>query len=139
MNKMEWEGEGGAGGGVGGGAKIGEIGKLVRGIKNKLLVHTKTRHRQAPYNYLVFPFKPQYCTPVQYILELYKDVYYSVQIHSNHSESFKNLERCSLRVRRSSLILLCVGRLVATQRGLNTKRPTLVFFLGPTKPLQSYG
>ncbi len=25
------------------------------------------------------------------------------------------------------------------QRGLNTKRPTIVFFLGPTKPIQSYG
>jgi hypothetical protein len=25
------------------------------------------------------------------------------------------------------------------QRGLNTKRPTLIFFLGPTKPLPSYG
>jgi len=25
------------------------------------------------------------------------------------------------------------------QRGLNTKRPTLVFLLAPTKPLQSYG
>ncbi len=24
------------------------------------------------------------------------------------------------------------------QRGLNTKRPTVVFFLGPTKPLRSY-
>jgi hypothetical protein len=27
----------------------------------------------------------------------------------------------------------------AMQRGLNTKKHTLVFFLGPTKPLQSYG
>ncbi len=26
----------------------------------------------------------------------------------------------------------------AGQRGLNSKRPTLIFFLGPTKPLQSY-
>ncbi len=26
----------------------------------------------------------------------------------------------------------------STQRGLNTKSPTLVFFLDPTKPLQSY-
>ncbi len=26
-----------------------------------------------------------------------------------------------------------------TQIGLNTKRPTHVFFLGPTKPFQSYG
>ncbi len=25
------------------------------------------------------------------------------------------------------------------QRGLSTKRPTIVFFLGPTKPLPSYG
>ncbi len=25
------------------------------------------------------------------------------------------------------------------QRGLNTKRPTIVFFLGPTKPLPLYG
>jgi hypothetical protein len=24
------------------------------------------------------------------------------------------------------------------QRGLNTKRPTIVFFLGPTKPLPSH-
>jgi hypothetical protein len=29
--------------------------------------------------------------------------------------------------------------LLLNQRGLNAKRPTIVFFLGPTKPLQSYG
>ncbi len=27
----------------------------------------------------------------------------------------------------------------AMQRGLNTKRPTTVFFLGPTKPLPPFG
>ncbi len=36
---------------------------------------------------------------------------------------------------------LCVGILEkstgARQRGLNTKRPTIVFFLGPTNPLPS--
>ncbi len=53
-------------------------------------------------------------------------------VHLNHSESLKHLGWCSHRVWRSSLVLYTVvRRLVRRQRGLNTKRPTLVFFWVP--------
>ncbi len=42
----------------------------------------------------------------------------------------------SVYVNDMRILVSCV--LSFDQRGLNTKRPTIVFFLGHTKPLQSY-
>ena len=55
-----------------------------------------------------------------------------------NSETQRNVHEEKRQLQIQTVSILCVFRLCRVayeQRGLNTKMPTVVFFLGPTTPL----